>query len=115
MPREATLRTVTDPDRIGPRLVAAPRPQAAWAAATETAAGSRDAASAQAESAAAPAAKGPAPRRPSFDALYREHYPRVFGLCRRLLQHAAQAEDAAQEVFMRAYRALGDYDGTQPF
>jgi RNA polymerase sigma-70 factor, ECF subfamily len=57
----------------------------------------------------------PARRPPTFDTLYREHYPRVLGLCRRLLRHTAQAEDAAQEVFMRAYRAFDDYDGAQPF
>jgi RNA polymerase sigma-70 factor (ECF subfamily) len=50
-----------------------------------------------------------------FDALYRSHYRRVFGLCLRLLGQPAQAEDAAQEVFVRAYRALASYDTTQPF
>jgi RNA polymerase sigma-70 factor, ECF subfamily len=50
-----------------------------------------------------------------FEALYRDHYRRVFGLCRRLLGHAAQAEDATQEVFVRAYRALERYDTHQPF
>ena len=50
-----------------------------------------------------------------FEALYRDHYRRVFGLCRRLLGRSAQAEDAAQEVFVRAYRALDRYDSHQPF
>jgi len=50
-----------------------------------------------------------------FAALYRDHYRRVFGLCRRLLGRAAQAEDATQEVFVRAYRALDRYDTHQPF
>ena len=50
-----------------------------------------------------------------FEALYRDHYRRVFGLCRRLLGRTAQAEDATQEVFVRAYRALDRYDTHQPF
>jgi len=50
-----------------------------------------------------------------FAALYRSHYPRVFGLCRRLLGRTASAEDATQEVFVRAFRALDRYDSSQPF
>lgn len=53
--------------------------------------------------------------RASFDALYREHYPRVLGLCRRMLGGAQDAEDAAQEVFMRGYRSFGRYRGRDPF
>ncbi|MEZ5559097.1 MAG: RNA polymerase sigma factor [Pseudomonadales bacterium] len=54
-------------------------------------------------------------KKADFDALYREHYPRVFGLCRRLLGDAADAEDAAQEVFMRGYRAIRRYRSGDPF
>ena len=50
-----------------------------------------------------------------FDALYREHYPRVLGLCRRMLGGTFDAEDAAQEVFMRGYRAIGRYRDDEPF
>ncbi|NJN52409.1 MAG: sigma-70 family RNA polymerase sigma factor [Gammaproteobacteria bacterium] len=50
-----------------------------------------------------------------FDTLYRSHYARVLGLCMRLLRRATQAEDAAQEVFVRAYRTLERYDDSQPF
>ncbi len=50
-----------------------------------------------------------------FEAEYRSCYGRVFGLCLRLLGRTVQAEDAAQEVFERAYRALDRYDVTQPF
>jgi RNA polymerase sigma-70 factor (ECF subfamily) len=51
----------------------------------------------------------------NFDALYREHYHRVFGLCRRMLGGAADAEDAVQEVFMRGYRAFDRYKSRDPF
>lgn len=51
----------------------------------------------------------------SFAERYRSHYRRVLGLCRHLLGSADRAEDAAQEVFVRAYRAYGDYDPAQPF
>ncbi len=50
-----------------------------------------------------------------FEALYRDHYRRVHGLCLRLLGRTAKAEDAAQEVFLRAYRTLDRYDPHQPF
>ena len=51
----------------------------------------------------------------SFEELYRTHYRRVFGLCRQLLGAWDQAEDATQEVFMRAHRAFESYDPKQPF
>jgi RNA polymerase sigma-70 factor (ECF subfamily) len=50
-----------------------------------------------------------------FEAEYRNCYGRVFGLCLRLLGRTVQAEDAAQDAFVRAYRALNRYDGAQPF
>jgi RNA polymerase sigma-70 factor (ECF subfamily) len=50
-----------------------------------------------------------------FDELYRTHYARVHGLCRRLLGSVERAEDAAQEVFVRAHRGLHGYDRAQPF
>ena len=51
----------------------------------------------------------------SFDELYRTHYRRVFGLCRQLLGPVDQAEDATQEVFLRAHRAFRSYDREQAF
>jgi RNA polymerase sigma-70 factor (ECF subfamily) len=50
-----------------------------------------------------------------FDALYREHYHQILGLCRRMLGGSADAEDAAQEVFMRGYQAIGRYKSRDPF
>jgi RNA polymerase sigma-70 factor (ECF subfamily) len=51
----------------------------------------------------------------AFEILYKEYYVRVFGLCRRLLNSEALAEDATQEAFMRAYRSFDKYDSDQPF
>jgi RNA polymerase sigma-70 factor (ECF subfamily) len=51
----------------------------------------------------------------AFAELYQAHYRQVRGLCRQLLRSPERAEDAAQEAFLRAYRALGDYDRAQPF
>ena len=50
-----------------------------------------------------------------FEQLYRSHYRRVHGLCRQLLGRSGSADDATQEVFMRAYRAFDRYDPGQPF
>jgi len=54
-------------------------------------------------------------QRVSFEELYRTHYRRVFGLCRQLSGTWDQAEDATQEVFMRAHRAFESYDPKQRF
>jgi RNA polymerase sigma-70 factor (ECF subfamily) len=51
----------------------------------------------------------------AFAEHYRTHYRRVFGLCRQLLGKAEPAEDAAQEVFLRAHGARASYDPAQPF
>ncbi|MEW6567886.1 MAG: sigma-70 family RNA polymerase sigma factor [Chloroflexota bacterium] len=39
----------------------------------------------------------------------------VFNLCRRMLGDPTEAEDAAQETFLRAFRALQRYDRARPF
>ncbi|MDX1562011.1 MAG: sigma-70 family RNA polymerase sigma factor [Gammaproteobacteria bacterium] len=51
----------------------------------------------------------------AFAELYRTHYRRVFELCRQLLGSADRAEDAAQEVFMRAHRHFDRFDKTRSF
>jgi RNA polymerase sigma-70 factor (ECF subfamily) len=50
-----------------------------------------------------------------FAEAYTAHYRQVRGLCRQLLGSAERAEDAAQEAFVRAYRALATLDPNQPF
>lgn len=39
----------------------------------------------------------------------------VTAVCRRILADPTEAEDVAQEAFLRAYRALGTYRGDGPF
>lgn len=38
----------------------------------------------------------------------------VYGLCVRLLNHRHDAEDVAQEVFLRVFRSLRRWDSTRP-
>ncbi len=40
----------------------------------------------------------------SFDTLFRRHYDRVYGILFRLVGNRAEAEDLAQEVFLKLYR-----------
>jgi len=51
----------------------------------------------------------------AFAEHYRNHHRRVHGLCRQLLGSAERADDAAQEVFLRAHRGFSTYDPAQPF
>ncbi len=45
-----------------------------------------------------------------FESIYREHSATVFGLCRRLTGEHAAAEDATQETFLQAWRALAKFE-----
>jgi RNA polymerase sigma-70 factor, ECF subfamily len=47
----------------------------------------------------------------AFEELVRVHQHRVFGVAARMLGSAAEAEEIAQEVFLRVHRAIGEFRG----
>lgn len=47
----------------------------------------------------------------AFEALVRTHQHRVFAVALRMLGRRAEAEEVAQEVFLRAYRGIADFRG----
>ena len=49
----------------------------------------------------------------AFAHLVDTHQAPVYNLCYRMLGNAAEAEDAAQETFVRVYKHLGAYDPQQ--
>ncbi len=51
----------------------------------------------------------------AFAELVRRHAPRVRALCAATLRNADEAEDAAQEAFLKAHRALGRFSGEASF
>jgi RNA polymerase sigma-70 factor (ECF subfamily) len=53
--------------------------------------------------------------RNAFRALVERHYTAVFRLCRSILRHPEDAEDATQEVFVRVYQALSQFQGRGAF
>ena len=53
--------------------------------------------------------------RNAFRTLVERHYRVVLWQCRGVLRRPEDAEDATQEVFLRAYNALGQYSGRGAF
>lgn len=53
--------------------------------------------------------------RASFDELVTRYRPRLVAFLARRLADAADAEDVAQETFLRAYDRLAQYDPSRPF
>lgn len=50
----------------------------------------------------------------AMQALVERFHPEVFGLCVRILHHRQDAEDVAQEVFLRIFRSLKRWDSKRP-
>ena len=51
----------------------------------------------------------------AFSRLVEAYQRPVYNLCYRMLGNAGDAEDAAQETFIRAYKAIGRYDPNRKF
>jgi RNA polymerase sigma-70 factor, ECF subfamily len=51
----------------------------------------------------------------AFEALYRRHAGRVYALCLRLTADAAEAEELAQDAFVRAWERLASFRGESAF
>lgn len=51
----------------------------------------------------------------AFAQLMQSYQTPVYNLCHRMLGNPQDAEDAAQETFLRAYKSLGRYDERRPF
>lgn len=51
----------------------------------------------------------------AFEALYRMHIDRVYGLCLRMTSNASEAEDCAQEAFIQAWKKLEKFRGDSAF
>jgi RNA polymerase sigma-70 factor, ECF subfamily len=47
--------------------------------------------------------------RPAFEELLRKYQDRIYNLCRYMLQDAEEAQDAAQDTFLKAYAALKNF------
>jgi RNA polymerase sigma-70 factor (ECF subfamily) len=53
--------------------------------------------------------------RTAFEALYRNHVGKVYGLCLRMTAHRATAEDCTQEAFIQAWRSLETFENRSAF
>jgi RNA polymerase sigma-70 factor (ECF subfamily) len=51
----------------------------------------------------------------AFEALYNLHKRRVYSLCLRMVNNAAEAEDLTQESFMQLFRKIGTFRGESAF
>jgi RNA polymerase sigma-70 factor (ECF subfamily) len=53
--------------------------------------------------------------RPAFNHIVKKYRQPIYNYCYRMLQNRNEAEDAAQEVFLRAYARLDTYDDRHKF
>jgi RNA polymerase sigma factor (sigma-70 family) len=47
----------------------------------------------------------------AFEALYREHSPRLYALARRMTGSSPESEDLLQDIFLQVHRKLDSYRG----
>ena len=53
--------------------------------------------------------------RGALDELLRRHYDRIYGLCRRITTHDADAADATQHALIAIAKGIARFDGTSAF
>ena len=51
----------------------------------------------------------------AFEALYRLHIDKVYGLCLRMTGNVSEAEDCAQEAFIQAWNKIAKFRGDSAF
>jgi len=51
----------------------------------------------------------------AFEALYRLHIDRVYGLCLRMTGNVSEAEDCAQDAFIQAWNKIAKFRGDSAF
>ncbi|MEO0225658.1 MAG: sigma-70 family RNA polymerase sigma factor [candidate division WOR-3 bacterium] len=51
----------------------------------------------------------------AFDELVQRHEVRIYNLCYRMLHDQNDAHELAQDTFVKAYRAIGKFDGRSSF
>lgn len=51
----------------------------------------------------------------AFEALYRMHVDKVYGLCLRMTGNVSEAEDCAQEAFIQAWNKIDKFRGDSAF
>lgn len=51
----------------------------------------------------------------AFDRLVQKYQDRIYNLCRYMLENPQDAEDAAQDTFIKAYQGLKNYSPTASF
>jgi len=51
----------------------------------------------------------------AFEALYRLHIDKVYGLCLRMTGNVSEAEDCAQEAFIQAWNKMNKFRGDSAF
>jgi RNA polymerase sigma-70 factor (ECF subfamily) len=51
----------------------------------------------------------------AFEALYRNHVAKVYGLCLRMTANRATAEDCTQDAFIQAWRSLPSFESRSAF